>query len=120
MSALPRYPFHLTPLPESDGGGWFITFPDLPGCVSDGATPDEAIANGKDALLSWLRTASEFGDSVPAPGEGPIRSGEFRARVPQSLHVKLAARAEQEGVSMNTLLVAILAEALGKRECRGK
>lgn len=49
-----KYPFNLTPLSEEDGGGWLITYPDLPGCVSDGETAEEAIANGRGALESWI------------------------------------------------------------------
>lgn len=45
----PRYPFEITLLDEEDGPGYLITFPDLPGCMSDGATVEEAVANGADA-----------------------------------------------------------------------
>ena len=37
------YSFEIRPLSEEDGGGFLITFPDLPGCMSDGETPEEAI-----------------------------------------------------------------------------
>jgi antitoxin HicB len=52
---------------EEDGGGYLIEFPDLPGCLSDGETVEAAIANGADALRSWIETAREFGDAVPPP-----------------------------------------------------
>ena len=39
-------------------------------------------------------------------------------RVPKSLHGKLAARARQEGVSLNTLVLSFIAEGLGRREGR--
>ena len=35
------YPFEIRPLSEEDGGGFLITFPDLPGCMADGETPEE-------------------------------------------------------------------------------
>ena len=44
------YPFKVEPLKKADGGGFVITFPDLPGCMSDGATYEEAIENGRDAI----------------------------------------------------------------------
>ncbi len=44
-----KYPFVMRPLSPEEGGGWLITFPDLPGCMSDGETPEEALENGKDA-----------------------------------------------------------------------
>jgi antitoxin HicB len=108
------YPFELRPLAEEEGGGWLISFPDLAGCISDGETPEEAMANGKDALAAWLQAVRESGREVPRPGELP--SGKFIARVPRSLHARLTTRARQEGVSMNALVSAFLAESLGRRE----
>ena len=112
------YPFEVRPLSEEEGGGWLISFPDLPGCTSDGETPEEAIANGKDALEAWVIATRESGKEVPKPGEAP--SGKFIARVPRSMHARLSARARQEGVSMNSLVSAFLAESLGRREGRGE
>lgn len=114
MSTDIDYPFELRPLAEEEGGGWLITFPDLPGCMSDGESPEEAIANGKDALAAWIQATRDAGREVPRPGELP--SGKFVARIPRSLHARLAARARQEGVSMNALVSAFLAESLGRRE----
>lgn len=108
------YPFELRSLEKEEGGGWLIVFPDLPGCMSDGETPEEAIANGRDAVSAWVNAAQEAGREVPRPGELP--SGKFIARVPRSLHARLTARARQEGVSMNALVSAFLAESLGRRE----
>ncbi len=108
------YPFELRPLGEAEGTGWLISFPDLPGCMSDGETPEEAMANGKDALAAWLQAAKDVGRDVPRPGELP--SGKFVTRVPRSLHARLAARARQEGVSMNALVASFLAEGLGHKE----
>jgi len=56
----------------------------------------------------------QHGDPIPQPGAGG-ESGKFVARVPKSLHTRLAARAEQEGVSMNTLVVSLLAEGVAAR-----
>lgn len=62
-----EYPFEIRPLSKDEGGGYGIVFPDLPGCRSDGATPEEVIENGRDALKSWLAVAREFGDQLPTP-----------------------------------------------------
>jgi len=82
--------------------------------MSDGETPEEAIANGRDAVSAWIEAAREAGREIPRPGELP--SGKFIARIPRSLHARLTARAKQEGVSMNALVSAFLAESLGRRE----
>lgn len=114
MKTRAEYSFELRPLSEDEGGGWLIVYPDLPGCMSDGDTPEEALVNGKDALAAWLKAAVEAGREIPKPGDLP--SGKFIARVPRSLHARLSARAKLEGVSMNALVSAFLAESLGRRE----
>ncbi len=66
MSKL-TYPVIVSPLPEADGGGFAATVPDLPGCMSDGDTPEEAVANVLDAIESWLEAANDAGRSIPVP-----------------------------------------------------
>lgn len=107
------YAFFISPLAKEDGGGFFISFPDLPGCISDGETPTDAMQNGYDAAKAWLETAKEFNDPIPQPSE---LSGGLMMAVSQTLRAKLLARAKREGVQMNSLLTAYLAEGLGKHE----
>lgn len=109
-----EYPFEIRPLSKDEGGGYSIAFPDLPGCRSDGATPEEAIENGRDALQSWLAVAHEFDDRLPKPFSAA--SGRFVQRVPRSLHAQLVAQAEVEGVSLNTLVVSLVSQNLGRRQ----
>ena len=119
MKKLPiEYPFEIHPLSKDEGGGYSIVFPDLPGCRSDGATPEEAIENGRDALKSWLAVAREFGDQLPQPFSAV--SGRFVQRVPRSLHAQLVAQAEAEGVSLNTLVVSLVSLGLGRRQSGGQ
>ncbi len=106
-----KYPVEVRPLNPGEGGGFLAIYPDLPGCMADGPTPEEAVHEVIDAAESWLKTAEEFGDPVPRPRTGG-ESGRFLARIPKSLHARLTARAKQEGVSMNTLLVALLSDGL--------
>jgi antitoxin HicB len=100
-------------LAPDEGGGYLVEFPDLPGCMSDGETVEEAIANGLDAKHAWLTVAREEGRSIPEPG-GQL-SGKWVQRVPKSLHTRLVERAEREGVSLNTLVVSLIAEGLGRK-----
>ena len=108
-----EHPFTIRRLSKAEGGGWLVEFPDLPGCIADGETIEQAVENGSDALRSWLAAAKEFKDPVPAPASG--WSGKWVQRVPKSLHAKLAAKAAMEGVSLNTLVVSLIAEGLGRR-----
>jgi len=41
--------------------------PELPGCMDDGATPAEALANAEVAIREWLETAQELGRDIPVP-----------------------------------------------------
>jgi antitoxin HicB len=66
MSQL-TYPVVITPLSVEEGGGFAATVPDLPGCMSDGETPEDALHNVLDAIDSWIEMAEELGHSVPEP-----------------------------------------------------
>ena len=66
MSRL-EYAVVVEPLTPEDGGGYFATVPDLPGCMSDGETPEEAIANVRNAIEAWKEAAEELGREIPKP-----------------------------------------------------
>src|SRR5450432_169567 len=109
-----KYPFTIRPLSTEDGGGFLIEYPDLPGCHSDGETPEQAVINGRDAVRSYLLSCKKHCDPIPRPSSPASSSGQFRLRMPRSLHAQLAAQAEREGVSLNMLVVAAAAQALGQ------
>ncbi len=62
---LPR--FEVCPLTREEGGGYLITFPDHPGCVAYGETPEEAVAKGRDALRSHVAAPRDL--DRPNPNE---------------------------------------------------
>ena len=62
-----EYAVDIRPLAAADGGGYLAIVPDLPGCKSDGETPQEALANVYDAIGCWLEAAAELGRAIPAP-----------------------------------------------------
>ena len=66
MSIL-RYPVVVEPITVADGGGFLATVPDLPGGMSDGETPEQAIANVQDAIAVWIEAARDLGHAVPEP-----------------------------------------------------
>ena len=44
---------------DKDEGGFVVSFPDLPGCISCGETVESAVANAMDAKKEWLTAALE-------------------------------------------------------------
>jgi antitoxin HicB len=70
-----EYPFVIRRLSEEEGSGYLIEYPDLPGCMSDGQTPEKAIANGRDAVKSYLLSCRKYGDKIPKPGTSASGSG---------------------------------------------
>ncbi len=61
------YPIVLEPLSPQDGGGFVALVPDLPGCMSDGETPEQALSNVQDAITAWIEAAHDVGHVVPQP-----------------------------------------------------
>lgn len=110
-----KYPVTIKPLSKEDGCGYLVEYLDLPGCIADGATVEEALKEGEDAVLAWIRAAQEEGALIPEPGLIDKYSGQWRIRVPKSLHAKLDSKAKLDGVSLNTLAVTLLAEGLGRK-----
>jgi predicted HicB family RNase H-like nuclease len=80
--------------------------------MSDGATVEEAITHGKEALRDAIAVFAEIGRTSPQPAP---EAAQWRQRLPRTLYAKLTQQAESEGVSINSLVTAIIAEALGTR-----
>src|SRR5919206_1783464 len=87
--------------------------PDFPGLSGLGETAEEALAELQVALTASIETYQEEGWPLPQPHTMSAHSGKLLVRMPRSLHTRLAQQAEVEGVSLNTLVITILAEATG-------
>ena len=61
------YAVVIQPNPAVDGGGFIALVPDLPGCMSDGDTREEAARNAADAISEWIDEAKRLGRVIPAP-----------------------------------------------------
>jgi len=70
-----EYAVRIERLAENDGGGYLATVPDLPGCMSDGETPEEALKNVQDAIASWIEAAKEWKFDIPQPSPPLERVG---------------------------------------------
>ena len=69
-----EYAVVVTKLSQIDGGGYLALVPDLYGCMSDGATPEEALRNAQDAIADWIEVATELGRKIPPPGSASKRA----------------------------------------------
>jgi antitoxin HicB len=107
------YTIELIPEPE---GGWFVAVKELPGCMSEGDTLEDAVEMIRDAMRGWLEISLEDGTPIPKPRIEEEYSGKFNLRVGRSLHRKLVEAAEAEGVSLNHFCSEVLAEAVGQHK----
>lgn len=103
---------------QEDDGSWAAEVPDLPGCVAGGDDPDQLFSMLSDAIDEWIHLAEAEGAPVPEPTQPRAYSGRFVVRTPPSLHEQLAWRADQEGVSLNSLVLVALASYLAGPEYR--
>jgi antitoxin HicB len=94
---------------REDESTWFARVVELPGCMTEGDTPEEAADMIQDALGAWLEVALEDGRPIPEPQTTETYSGRFVVRVPRTLHQQLVEAAEQEGVSLNQFINVALA-----------
>lgn len=111
------YPMTLYP---SEEGGYVAEIEDLPGCLSQGETAEEAAAALEECKAAWIEAALASGIEIPPPRTDAEYSGRFVLRMPRSLHRRLAWRARQDGVSLNTEVATLLAAALESKDVRSE
>lgn len=97
----------------AEEGGYAIEMPELPGCLSQGETLEEAFEMIKDAKKCWLEVALERGIEIPEPIGMEEYSGKFNIRMPKSLHRTLVEKAKEENVSLNQYINYQLARGVG-------
>ena len=103
-------PYRMEIVEDKDEGGYVVSFPDLPGCITCGETIESAVANAIDAKKVWLETAISQGIEIREPASLENYSGQFKLRLPRSLHRALAEHSQREGVSMNQYCVYLLSK----------
>ena len=99
-------PYKMEVETDMDEGGFVVSYPDLPGCITCGDTIEEALKNASDAKKCWIEAALEEGLSIPEP---EVAEGyQFKLRIPRWLHKSLAEHSKAEGVSMNQYCIYLL------------
>ena len=103
-------PYRMEIVEDREEGGFVVSFPELPGCITCGETLETAVANAQDAKKAWLEAALADGVTIQEPDSLEKYSGQFKLRMPRSLHRALAEHSQQEGISMNQYCVYLLAK----------
>lgn len=106
-------PYRMEIIPDTEEGGFTVRYPDLPGCLTCSETMEDAIANAQDAKMAWIKAALEDGLEIPIPSDEPDLSefsGQFKLRMPKSLHRSLSINAKKEGISMNQYCIYLLSQ----------
>ena len=96
--------------------GWGIKIKELPGCMSQGGTPEEALRMIEGAMRGWLESEIEAGSPIPEPRVEETFSGKFVVRVPRQLHRLLVESAESNNVSLNQFINVILAHGIEQQK----
>ena len=110
LEELMKLPYKLEIVPDTEESGYIASYPELPGCITCGETIESAVLNARDAKKAWLETAIENNVSINEPEELESYSGQFKLRIPKSLHKTLAEESRKEGVSMNQYCVYLLSK----------
>ena len=105
-------PYKIELVEDKEEGGFAVACPELPGCISCGATVDEAYRMIEDAKEAWIVSALENGDPIPQPLLIDDFSGQFKLRIPKSLHRTLSIKSQEEGISMNQYCVYLLSKGV--------
>lgn len=102
--------YRMEIMEDMDEGGFIASYPELPGCISCGDTIESAVRNLMDAKRAWLEAAIEDGIEIQEPESLNDYSGQFKLRMPRSLHRALARHSKEEGISMNQYCVYLLSK----------
>ena len=94
--------YRMEVVEDKTEGGFVVSYPDLPGCITCGETVD--------AKKAWLEAALEEGVEIHEPDSLEDYSGQFKLRIPRSLHRLLAEHSQREGISMNQYCVYLLSK----------
>ena len=106
-------PYHMEIIPDMEEGGYTAKFPDLPGCLTCAETIEDLMESAQDAKKTWLTAAIEDGIEIAEPDSDAdlsAYSGQFKLRMPRSLHRALAMNAKKEGTSMNQYCIYLLSK----------
>ena len=108
------YAFTLRPVED----GYEITFPELPGCVTQVDSLDDVNTKIRQVKRTWITALLESGYQIPEPRDNVEFSGRILLRCSSALHRALVEMAALEGTSLNQLLVQASSQLLGFKQAK--
>ncbi len=96
---------------SSEDGMYVASCPELNNLMALSDTEENAVKELKVAIDLVLQDMHDAGESIPEPQTYSLHSGQFRVRIPRTLHSRLVLQAQRERVSLNSLVNMFLAEA---------
>lgn len=105
-------PYRIEIVADEIEGGYVFQCPELHGCMTCADTIEEGIKMLEDAKRCWFTACIEDGIAIPEPVHLEDYSGQFKLRLPKSLHRLLAQKSSEEGVSMNQYCVYLLSKGI--------
>ena len=100
--------YRIEVLKAEEGEGYVLHCPELRGCITCADTIQQGWEMIEDAKKCWFMACLEDGMIIPEPDSMNDYSGQFKLRMPKSLHRALAERSRQEGISMNQFCLYLL------------
>lgn len=114
--SIPNYGYRVAW--SSEDRAYVATCAELDGLSGLDDTAQKALAELRVAVELALEEFADSGTEIPKPIQAASHSGQLRLRLPKSVHARLAARAESEGVSLNTLIMSYVAQGLGESDAK--
>lgn len=105
-----KLPYTLQIVEDPSEGGYVASYVELPGCLTCADTVKEVLELAEDAKRTWLESELEKDAAIPEPECMNKYSGQFKIRIPKSLHKTLVINAKREGISLNQYCVALLSQ----------
>ena len=111
-SKSPQFKYRVDIFWSEEDQAYVVRVPELPGCVTDGETFEEAAKNAGEVIELYLESLKSRGLAIPTPMAERKFSGKIPLRIEPTLHRDLMIKAEIEGESLNKFIEKNLKKAI--------
>ncbi len=115
MGSKDRFDGFSIELFQDDVGEWLAHFEELPHVSAFGNSPEEALAELKEAWEAMKESYIAHNEPIPVAPSQKEYSGQFNVRIDKRVHRALAVEAAQVGISLNALVAQKLSLSIKKQ-----